>query len=245
MDHPSESIEDLLRELAPQVLATLVRQHGQLDACEDATQEAPLAAVTQWPKEGVPDRPRAWLLTVARRSLIDHWRSERARRQREEQAADAAMPLMPSDLDEQPPDGDDTLALLFMCCHPDLPPTCQIALTLRAFGGLTTPEFAGAFCLPEATTAKRITKPKRALAQLGVIFDRPPDEEIAERLQVVLSVLYLIFNEGYTASSGPRLHRVDLTSEAIRLTRLLGRLMPSDGEVAGLLALMLLTDARR
>jgi RNA polymerase sigma factor (sigma-70 family) len=245
MSGADDPVDELLRELAPQVLATLVRQHGQLDACEDATQEALLAAVTQWPKEGVPKRPRAWLLTVARRSLIDHWRSDSARRQREERAAEADTPLVPSDIDEQPPDRDDTLTLLFMCCHPDLSRSAQVALTLRAVGGLTTREIAAAYLVPEATMAKRITRAKQGIVQSGARFDLPPAEGIADRLDVVLSVLYLIFNEGYTATSGPELHRVDLTSEAIRLTRLLHRLLPADGEVAGLLALMLLTDARR
>ena len=245
MSESDDPIEALLRELAPQVLVTLVRQHRQLDACEDATQEALVAAVTQWPKDGVPKQPGAWLLTVARRSLIDQWRSDSARRQREGRAADAEPSRGPSDIDEQPPDRDDTLALLFMCCHPDLSRSAQVALTLRAVGGLTTREIAAAYFVPEATMAKRITRAKQAIVQSGARFDPPPADEIAGRLDVVLSVLYLIFNEGYTASAGPDLHRVDLTSEAIRLTRLVRRLMPSDGEVAGLLALMLLTDARR
>ncbi|HEY0471850.1 MAG TPA: DUF6596 domain-containing protein [Kribbella sp.] len=235
-------IEDLLRELAPQVLARLARQYGQFDACEDATQEALLAALTQWPDQGVPDQPRAWLLTVARRSLIDQWRSDSARRQREERTADQFVSL---GADERPPDADDTLGLLFRCCHPTLPPAAQIALTLRAVGGLTTWEIAGAFLVPEATMAKRITRAKRSIAQSDQGLALPPPEELAARLQAVLSVLYLIFNEGYTASSGSSLHRVALSTEAIRLTRLLRRLMPADGEAAGLLALMLLTDARR
>jgi RNA polymerase sigma factor (sigma-70 family) len=246
MWNAGEPIEDLLRDLAPQVLATLARQYGQLDACEDATQEALLAALTQWPNQGIPNQPRAWLLTVARRSLIDQWRSDSARRHREERAADplASQLVVPAS-DGRAPDADDSLTLLFMCCHPTLPPAAQIALTLRAVGGLTTKEIAGAFLVPEATMAKRITRAKQGIAHSDVGFKLPPPKDLAARLQAVLSVLYLIFNEGYTATSGPSLHRVDLSTEAIRLTRLLCRLMPSDGEVSGLLALMLLTDARR
>lgn len=242
------AIEDVLRELAPQVLAALARRHGQFEACEDATQEALLAALKQWPVEGVPRQPRAWLLTAARRTLIDHWRNETARRQREKRVVDApgswANRLAIPGPDEVPGD-DDTLILLFLCCHPALAPEAQIAVTLRVVGGLTTAEIAGAFLVPEATMAKRITRAKRTIAESGVRFEPPPAAELPERVQAVTAVLYLIFNEGYTASSGPNLHRVDLSGEAIRLTRLLRRLLPSDGEVAGLLALMLLTDARR
>lgn len=236
-----QPVEVLLRELAPQVLATLARQYGDLDSCEDASQEALLAALTQWPGQGVPSHPRGWLLTVARRSLVDHWRRESARRQREERAGDSQPRafLVPG-ADEQPADADDTLTLLFLCCQPTLAPAAQIALTLRAVGGLTTKEIAGAFFVSEATMAKRISRAKQSI---GHTFERPKD--LAAGLGALLSVLYLIFNEGYTASSGPTLHRVDLSTEAIRITRLLRRLLPADGEVAGLLALMLLTDARR
>lgn len=200
-----------------------------------------LAALTQWPGEGVPSHPRGWLLTVARRSLVDHWRRESARRQREERAGDSQPQafLVPG-ADEQPADADDTLTLLFLCCQPTLAPAAQIALTLRAVGGLTTKEIAGAFFVSEATMAKRISRAKQSI---GHTFERPKD--LAAGPGALLSVLYLIFNEGYTASSGPTLHRVDLSTEAIRITRLLRRLLPADGEVAGLLALMLLTDARR
>jgi RNA polymerase sigma factor (sigma-70 family) len=243
-------IEDLLRELAPQVLGTLVRRHGQFDACEDAVQEALLAAALQWPAEGVPDRPRSWLLTVAGRSLVDAWRSESARRHREQ----AAMSLEPAGRElvtdphgagYQPAGQDDTLVLLFLCCHPALSPPSQLALTLRAVGGLTTTQIAAAFLAPEATIAKRITRAKQRIRNAGARFELPPESERTERLCVVLHVLYLLFNEGYTATSGPALHRADLTAEAIRLTRVLHRLLPGEGEVAGLLALMLLTDARR
>jgi RNA polymerase sigma factor (sigma-70 family) len=234
------AVEDLLRELAPQVLGTLVRQHGQFDACEDAVQEALLAASQQWSAEGVPESPRSGVMTVANRRLVDGWRSESARRRREETAAVLDLPGR-GDVAEQ----DDTLTLLFMCCHPSLSPPSQLALTLRAVGGLTTTEIANAFLVPETTMAQRISRAKQTIRSSGGRFELPPPPELAERLRVVLQVLYLIFNEGYTTSSGPSLQRTDLTSEAIRLARLLHRLIPKDGEVAGLLALMLLTDARR
>lgn len=232
-------IEDLLRELAPQVLAMLVR-HGQFDACEDAVQEALVAAALQWPKEGVPDSPRSWLATVASRRLVDEWRSEGARERREESAAALELPVQ-----THPPAEDDTLTLLFLCCHPSLSPPSQLALTLRAVGGLSTAEIAHAFFVPEATMAQRISRAKQSIKSTGIRFDLPPEPERADRLRVVLHVLYLVFNEGYTASSGPALQRADLTNEAIRLTRMLRRRLPEEGEVAGLLALMLLTDARR
>jgi RNA polymerase sigma factor (sigma-70 family) len=236
-------IEDLLRAFAPQVLGILVRRYGQFAACEDAVQEALLAAALQWPAEGVPDRPRSWLLTVASRSLVDEWRSERARRHREETLAALMYSVGYEDPDQWPADQDDTLLLLFLCCHPMLSPSSQLALTLRAVGGLTTAEIAVAFLVPEATMAQRVSRAKQRIRSAGARFVFPP--EPAKRLGVVLQVLYLLFNEGYTTSSGPALHRIDLTTEAIRLTRLLHRVLPDDGEVAGLLALMLLTDARR
>jgi RNA polymerase sigma factor (sigma-70 family) len=234
-------IEDLLRELVPQVLGMLVRRYGQFDACEDAVQEASLAAGLQWTEGGVPDDPRSWLVTVASRRLVDAWRSESARRRRE--ATTAAMEAVPAP--EQLPDRDDTLTLLFLCCHPALSVPSQLALTLRAVGGLTTGEIAKAFLVPEATMAQRISRAKQRIRDAGARFDLPPEQERVERLRVVLHVLYLVFNEGYAATAGPGVTRADLTTEAIRLTRLLHRLMPADGEVAGLLALMLLTDARR
>ena len=233
-------VEDLLRELAPQVLGTLVRRYGQFDACEDAVQEALLAAAMEWAKEGVPDSPRAWLVTVASRRLADAWRSESARRRREETAAAREVST-----EESTPEQDDTLTLLFLCCHPSLSVSSQLALTLRAVGGLTTAEIANAFMVPEATMAQRISRAKQSIKNAGLRFDLPPEAERAQRLRVVMQVLYLIFNEGYTASSGPALQRADLTAEAIRLARMLRRLVPGENEVAGLLALMLLTDARR
>jgi RNA polymerase sigma factor (sigma-70 family) len=233
-------IEDLLRELAPQVLATLVRRYGDFGTCEDATQEALLAAALQWPAAGTPANPRGWLTTVASRRWIERWRQEAARRRREETAAALAPP------DPGPgPAADDTLTLLLLCCHPSLTQASQVALTLRAVGGLTTAEIARALLVPEATVAQRISRAKQRIRASGAEFRLPSEAERAERLGAVLQVLYLIFNEGYTASSGPALARVELSGEAIRLTRQLHRLLPDDGEVAGLLALMLLTDARR
>jgi predicted RNA polymerase sigma factor len=231
-------IEDLLRELAPQVLGTLVRRHGQFDLCEDAVQEALLAAAVQWPAEGVPDRPRSWLTTVAGRALVDRWRNDSARRRRETAAA-----LDPTF--DAPPDPGDTLVLLFLCCHPALSPPSQLALTLRAVGGLTTAQVAAAFLAPEATMAQRIGRAKQRIREAGARFELPEPGERPKRLAVVLHVLYLMFNEGYTASSGPRLDRPEVAEEAIRLARLLHRLLPTDGEAAGLLALLLLTHARR
>jgi RNA polymerase sigma factor (sigma-70 family) len=232
------TVEDLLHQLAPQVLGALVRRYGRFDACEDAVQEALLAAALQWPVEGEPDNPSAWLVTVASRRLADQLRSEGARRRREEAVA-TEVPA------GEAVDEDDTLTLLFMCCHPALSPPSQLALTLRAVGGLTTAQIASAFLVPEATMAQRISRAKQRIRATGIPFRMPPEHEMAERLRVVLHVLYLIFNEGYTASSGPDLQRLELTREAIRLTREVRRLLPDDGEVAGLLALMLLTDARR
>jgi RNA polymerase sigma factor (sigma-70 family) len=232
-------VADRRREPAPQALGTLVRRHGRFEDCEDAVEEALAAAARQWLEEGIPESPRSWLVTVATRRLIDEWRSQSARRRRE---ADAALDLAGRG---EPANEDDTLTLLFLCCYPSLSVPSQLALTLRAVGGLTTAEIASAFLVPEATMAQRISRAKQTIRNAGARFELPPEPERAERLRVVLQVLYLIFNEGYTASSGPALHRADLTIEAIRLARLLHRLTPRDGEVAGLLALMLLVDARR
>jgi RNA polymerase sigma factor (sigma-70 family) len=241
--------DDLLRELAPQVLGALVRRYGHFDACEDAVQEALLAAATQWPDQGLPANPRAWLITVASRRLIDELRSEQARRRREDstvvmQPRDQLL-APPADSDQPDSGKDDTLTLLFMCCHPTLTGASQLALTLRAVGGLTTAQIAKAFLVPETTMAQRISRAKQRIKESGVGFELPPDAEREQRLRVVLHVLYLIFNEGYTATSGTELQRAELTGEAIRLTRAVHLLLPDDGEVAGLLALMLLTDARR
>jgi RNA polymerase sigma factor (sigma-70 family) len=244
---PQTSVAEMLRDLAPQILGRLVPWHGQFDACEDAVQEALLAAATQWPDEGVPDNPRAWLLTVASRRLTDWWRSERARRDREVAvvANDPESAGVVPGPGEGLPSGDDTLKLFFLCCHPALSAPSQIALTLRAVGGLTTAQIARAFLVPESTMAQRISRGKQRIKAAGARFVMPPADEHAERLRAVLQVLYLIFNEGSTASSGPDLLRSELTAEAIRLVRSLHELLPDDGEVGGLLALMLLTDAHR
>ena len=243
------AIEELLRQLAPQVLAALARRNGHFDLCEDAVQEALIAAAQQWPIDGIPDNPRGWLITVASRRLLDQLRGDTAR-QRRETAAIALMPpeawqVPAPDLEALPEHQDDALTLLFLCCHPSLSPASQLALTLRAVGGLTTAQIAAAFFVPEATMAQRISRAKATIKSAGARFELPPDAERADRLRVVLHVLYLMFNEGYTASSGDDLQRPELAAEAIRLTRDLRQRLPGDAEVAGLLALMLLTDARR
>jgi RNA polymerase sigma factor (sigma-70 family) len=242
--------EDLLRELAPQVLGVLMRRYDGLDSCEDAVQEALLDAATQWPASGTPDNPRGWLLTVATRRLTDMLRSESARRRREDAVFLATPPavlaagaaIASSDAAR---DHDDTLTLLFLCCHPALSPSSQVALTLRAVGGLTTAEIARAFGVSEATMAQRISRAKQQIRTAGARFTPPEAGDREPRLRAVQQVLYLVFNEGYTASAGHHLQRTDLTREGIRLARLLRALLPDDAETAGLLALMLLTDARR
>jgi RNA polymerase sigma factor (sigma-70 family) len=239
-------VEGLLRRLAPQVLGAVVRRYGHFDTAEDAVQEALVAAATQW-RDGVPEDPRAWLVTVAARRLTDLLRSEQARQRREERVARWVLPdqwLAPA-ADRWPAESDDTLILLFMCCHPSLSPASQIALTLRAVGGLTTVEVARAFLVPEATMTRRISRAKQSIKDSGIPFGMPPPAERAARLTAVLHVLYLIFNEGYASTAGPHLQRGELSAEAIRLARVVHRLLPEDGEVTGLLALMLLTDARR
>jgi RNA polymerase sigma factor (sigma-70 family) len=230
-------VEDLLRELAPQVLGALTRRYGDFDAAEDAVQEALLAAALRWPRDGVPEGPRGWLIQTATRRMIDQWRSEQARRQRENLASAAPAPEVS--------DEDDTLIVLFMCCHPALTPASAIALTLRAVGGLTTAEIANAFLVGEETMAQRIARAKQRIKDSGEPFRMPTPDERAARLRLVLHVLYLIFNEGYASSTGPELHRTELSEEAIRLTRMVQRMLPDEAEVAGLLALMLLVDARR
>jgi RNA polymerase sigma factor (sigma-70 family) len=235
------SVEELLRELAPQVLGVVARQYGDFDDAEDAVQEALLAAATQWPADGRPDNARGWLIAVAARRMTDRLRSEEARRRREEltavhEPADGQPPL---------PEHDDSLVLVFLCCHPALTPGSAIPLTLRAVGGLTTAEIARAFLVPEATMAQRISRAKQRIKASGVPFVMPTGGEWTERLRSVMHVLYLIFTEGYAATTGARVARSELSAEAIRLTRMVHASLPDDPEVAGLLALMLLNDARR
>ena len=247
-DAEHSAVSHLLRDLAPPVLAAVARRYGDFAAAEDAVQEALISATEQWPTRGVPSNPRGWLYHVSVRRLTDHVRSDVARRRREEAAAEemsAIETVVPVLFGEISPDEDDTLTLLFMCCHPSLTQPTAIALTLRAVGGLTTAEIANAFFVPEATMAQRISRAKQSIKASHIGFKMPTDAERTERLGSVLHVLYLIFSEGYASSVGPNLHRADLSDEAIRLTRMLLELLPNDGEVAGLLALMLLTDARR
>ena len=239
-------IERLLRDLAPQVLGAVMRRFGDFTAAEDAVQEALIAAATQWPRAGLPDNPRGWLIQVASRRLTDHIRAETARRRRQAVVAGPE----PLDVRAAPPiddshEHDDTLVLLFMCCHPSLNASSAIALTLRALGGLTTAQIASAFLVPESTMAQRISRAKQTVRSSGVAFEVPGAGERVERLATVLHVLYLMFNEGYATSTGAALGRADLANEAIRLTREVRPLLPGEPEVAGLLALMLLTDARR
>jgi len=241
----SDTSECLLRNLAPQVLGALTRRFRDFAAAEDAVQEALLAATVQWPREGVPDNPRGWLIQVASRRVIDHRRSEMARRLREEQAATESRSPELVNNTENGLEEDDTLTLLFMCSHPALTQASAIALTLRAVGGLTTEEIARAFFVPEATMAQRISRAKQAIKESGILFQSPNAKERLQRLRSVMHVLYLIFNEGYASSVGPSIRRDDLSHEAIRLVRMLFRLQSDEPEVAGLLALMLLTDARR
>jgi predicted RNA polymerase sigma factor len=244
----SNDIGHLLRDLTPRVLAAVAKRHGDFDAAEDAVQESLIAAAQQWPAKGIPANPRGWLYHVAMRRLTDLARSEVARRRREETVgaeASAIEGVVPAMFGEMGPDEDDSLVLLFMCCHPALTPSSAIALTLRAVGGLTTAEIANAFFTPEATMAQRISRAKQSIKTSKIAFAMPTDAERDDRLASVLHVLYLIFSEGYTSSVGEALNRPDLSNEAIRLTRMLHAQLPRDGEVTGLLALMLLTDARR
>jgi RNA polymerase sigma factor (sigma-70 family) len=240
----TEPVEGLLRELAPQALAVLVRRHGDFDHAEDAVQEALIDAAVQWRDSGVPANPRGWLVTVAGRRLIEIWRNESSRRRREDSVA--ADPVGP-----EVPGADDSLELLLLCCHPALTRPSQVALTLRAVGGLSTAEIARAFLVPEATVAQRISRAKATIARAGARFELPGDDELGARMATVAAVVYLVFTEGHTASSGPAVARTDLTREAIRLARMLraragtdARLAAYRGELDGLLALMLLTEAR-
>ncbi|HYO83841.1 MAG TPA: DUF6596 domain-containing protein, partial [Bryobacteraceae bacterium] len=242
--------EHLLRDLMPQVLGSLIRRYGDLAAAEDAVQEASFAAVTRWAREGVPDNPRGWLIQVASRRLTDEVRRDVARRRRETESALETGYAMAAAYADFPGEGDDTLILLFMCCHPALTQASAIALTLRAVGGLNTAEIAKAFLVPEPTMAQRISRARQAIKESGVAFRMPHPSDEVSSIRSVLHVLYLIFNEGYAASAGESLQRLDLAAEAIRLTRLLEERWrdarrPPQPEIDGLLALMLLTHARR
>ena len=240
MTATAPELEHLLRTEAPQVLGALVRRFGHFDIAEDAVQEALLAAAQQWPNHGIPDYPRGWLIRVGYRRMIDQLRAEQLRQRREYQLASQPTP---ASLEE--PVADDSLTLLFLCCHPILAPVSQVALTLRAVGGLTTAEIAHAYGVTDVAMGQRISRAKQQIKSAGGRFVLPSAEDRGNRLTAVLQVLYLIFNEGYAATAGEQLHRVDLTTEAIRLTRMLHRLLPDEPEVAALLALMLLSDARR
>ncbi len=231
-------IEDLLREAAPRVLAAVVRRFGDFADSEDAVQEAMIDAARQWPAQGTPESPTGWLIAVASRRMTDRIRADSARRTREERLAVEPEPGPTAE-------ADDSLALIFMCCRPELTPASAVALTLRAVGGLSTAEIAAAFLVPEGTMGRRIARAKATVAEAGEPFGLPAAGERPERLRTVLSVLYLVFNEGYAASEGAELARTELSGEAIRLTRIARLALPDEPEVGGLLALMLLTDARR
>ncbi len=235
----------MLRHAAPHVLGALVRRDGNFETCEDAVQEAMLAASADWPAHGIPQDPTAWLITVAHRRLIDRGRSDLARVRRETRAAELSLRELEAEGPAEGAGGEDTLTLLLLCCHPSLTPISQVALTLRAVGGLTTAQIASAFLISEASMVQRITRAKESIRQSGQPFRMPPAGERRDRLRSVQHVLYLVFNEGYLASSGPDLQRSELAAEGIRLARLLVALVPDDGETVGLLALMLLIDSRR
>ena len=236
-------LEDLLRRLAPQVLGALLRRFGteQFDLCEDAVQEALLEAYEQWPAVGAPGSPQGWLVTAARRRMIDRIRSDARRREREASEARLLHPLA----DFVPVEQDDSLQVLMLCCHPALTRSAQVALTLRTVGGLSTVQIARTYLLPEATIAQRISRAKTRIKDSGARFPEPAGADVEQRLEAVLTVIYLMFNEAHTASSGDDLYDVDLAAEAIRLARQVHAQRPDHGEAAGLLALMLLTDARR
>jgi RNA polymerase sigma factor (sigma-70 family) len=240
MAAPTSALEHLLRTEAPQVLGALVRRFGHFDIAEDAVQDALLAAARQWPTQGIPDHPRGWLIRVGYRRMVDQLRADQLRQRHEYEVASQPTPASP-----EGPAADDSLTLLFLCCHPILTPVSQVALTLRAVGGLTTAEIAHAYGVTEAAMGQRISRAKQQIRSAGGRFVLPSADDRGNRLTAVLQVLYLIFNEGYAATAGEQLQRVDLTTEAIRLARMLHRLMPDEPEVTGVLALMLLSDARR
>jgi RNA polymerase sigma factor (sigma-70 family) len=240
MAAPTSALDHLLRTEAPQVLGALVRRFGHFDIAEDAVQDALVAAARQWPTQGIPDHPRGWLIRVGYRRMVDQLRADQLRQRREYEVASQPTPASPGG-----PAADDSLTLLFLCCHPILTPVSQVALTLRAVGGLNTAEIAHAYGVTETAMGQRISRAKQQIRSAGGRFVLPSADDRGNRLTAVLQVLYLIFNEGYAATAGEHLQRVDLTTEAIRLTRMLHRLMPDEPEVTGVLALMLLSDARR
>ena len=240
------ALDEIWRECAPRVLGALVRRYGHFDAAEDAVQEALLAAARQWPLEGTPNDPKAWLIRVGSRRLVDRLRADDTRARREERVV-RELPDPDRTMSSEPASGerDDSLAVMLLCCHPSLSRPSQVALTLRAVAGLTTAQIARSFLVPEVTMAQRISRAKARLEQQGEPFTTPTVAEMPARLAAVAHVLYLVFTEGHTATTGGHLTAPSLGAEAIRLAHELHRLLPDDGEVSGLLALMLLTDARR